>query len=220
MAGAHPFQAVLFDMDGTLLDTERLYGESLVEVGRRHGIEDLMPTFLKIVGLSGPNEMDVIESGLEGKVTAEALLPEWHEVIAERLTDEIPVKEGAVELLTTLRNGGVPIGLVTSTWRENALQHLELAALLGFFEHIVGGDEVQNKKPHPEPYLTAADLFGIDASRCAIFEDSDPGTLAAVRSGGTVVQVPDLKAPSAEGTALGHIIAPSLLDGARQINLI
>ena len=79
---------------------------------------------------------------------------------------------------------------------------------------------VINGKPDPEIYHKAAAELGRNAADCIVFEDSDPGVLAGVRSGAKVVQVPDIKVPSTETIALGHIIAPDLLSGARLVGLI
>jgi beta-phosphoglucomutase-like phosphatase (HAD superfamily) len=92
--------------------------------------------------------------------------------------------------------------------------------LAEFFEHIVGGDQVVKGKPEPEIYFKAAAMLDRQANECIVFEDSDPGVLAAIRSGAQTVQIPDLKAPSPETTKLGHIIAPTLLDGAKAVGLI
>jgi len=84
----------------------------------------------------------------------------------------------------------------------------------------LGGEQVENGKPDPEIYLKAAALAGYEPGDCAAFEDSDPGTLAAVRSGALTVQVPDLRPPSAQTLALGHVVADDLYAGALRIGLI
>jgi HAD superfamily hydrolase (TIGR01509 family) len=136
------------------------------------------------------------------------------------LDSNIPVKSGAVELLEKLASKGIPCAVATSSETRNAEHHLERAGLLGFFQSVTGGDQVVHAKPAPDIYQKAAQTLGTSAHDCAAFEDSDPGTRAAIASGARVVQVPDLVTPTDELRAMGHIIAPSLLAGAAKIGLI
>jgi len=97
---------------------------------------------------------------------------------------------------------------------------LQKAGLRGYFKAVIGGEQVAKGKPAPDIYLMAAKALALSATDCVAFEDSDPGTLAAIASGATVVQVPDVKPPSAALLARGHLIATSVLTGARQARLI
>jgi beta-phosphoglucomutase-like phosphatase (HAD superfamily) len=119
-----------------------------------------------------------------------------------------------------LQEGDAPRIVATSTGTENAFHHLQIAGIYDLTSDVVGGDQVTHGKPDPEIYLKAAVKAGVCAEDCAAFEDSDPGTLAAVRSGATTVQVPDLKQPSDRTRSLGHVIAEDLLSGAKEIGLI
>jgi beta-phosphoglucomutase-like phosphatase (HAD superfamily) len=110
--------------------------------------------------------------------------------------------------------------VATSTQTEKAQGHLQKSGLLDFFHSVTGGDQVVNAKPAPDIYIKAAKTLGLSAVDCVAFEDSDPGTRAAVASGAVVVQVPDLLVPSDEVRALNHFIAPSILNGATRIGLI
>ena len=130
------------------------------------------------------------------------------------------MKSGAQELLSLLQSAGITRVVATSTRTQRALHHLQKAGIYDLVTHVVGGDQVSLGKPEPEIYLKAAATAGFDAQDCAAFEVSDPGTLAAVRSGATTVQVPDLKPPSQKTLALGHVVAHDLLTGAEKIGLI
>jgi beta-phosphoglucomutase-like phosphatase (HAD superfamily) len=91
---------------------------------------------------------------------------------------------------------------------------------LEFVGPLVGGDMVDRPKPDPQAYLKLADALGVDPRQCVVFEDSDFGVRAGVASGARVVQVPDMITPSDDVSALGHLIAPSLLDGAVMAGII
>ena len=211
---------VLFDMDGLLLDTERVCLDCCVQIGIQHGLPDLTDVFIQMIGLRGIDSKPILEAALLGQVAHSIFLAQWDEMIDERLRTDIQVKPGAVELLEHLNRQGVSTAVATSTRTAAALQHLGSAGLVGFFDKVIGGDQVVKGKPDPEIYHKAAAELGHKAANCIVFEDSDPGVLAGVRSGAKVVQVPDIKAPSAETMKLGHIIAPDLLEGARLVGLI
>ena len=110
--------------------------------------------------------------------------------------------------------------MATSTRTTRAKEHLKTSGIDHYFQSVTGGDQVTLGKPNPEIYHAAAASISLSASDCAAFEDSDPGTSAAVASGALTVQVPDINAPAPEMLTLGHTIAPSILQGARIIGLI
>jgi HAD superfamily hydrolase (TIGR01509 family) len=137
------------------------------------------------------------------------------EEIIDHLTDRVlaqlvefgaPWRPGARELLTDIREAGIPTALVTMSISRMA-HHV--ADQLGFegFDHVVSGDDVTNAKPHPEPYLRAAELLGLPIERCVAIEDSEPGIASATASGAVVVGIPFIGALS---TAEGWTMWPTL----------
>ncbi|MEN9012435.1 MAG: HAD family phosphatase [Yoonia sp.] len=212
--------AVIFDMDGLLLDTEQVCLSCFVDTRRHFSLSDSPETFLKCVGLRGPKSRQIIIESLGPDVDFDAFDAEWDQRIDAALDHTIPIKEGAAELLQMLTEQGNPLAVATSTETERASRQLDAVGLLAHFEFVIGGDMVTKHKPDPEVYLTAAARLGYAPKDCVAFEDSETGTRAAITSGARTVQVPDLIAPSDEYRAMGHVIAPSLIEGAIAVGLI
>lgn len=210
-------QAIICDMDGLLLDSERMCLDALLHVAADHGLVgkiDITAAFLKCVGNRAAESNAIMHREFGHFTDVDQLLVDWSAHLAPLRAGPIPTKLGAADLLAKLHQLGYPIAVATSTKTDMAEEHLRHAGLLPFIRLVVGGDQVIESKPAPETYLTAATRLRVDISRCVAFEDSDLGTLAAVRSGARTVQVPDLKQPSAQTVALGHFIAPTLALGA------
>ena len=207
--------AVLFDLDGTLVDSERLWLDTIRSRLEGYGLgvpaallaefeglatADAARTLIDLGGLTAPE--DEVAAALED-LTMDAF--------AGRL-EWIP---GAEEALDDLRRSGTPLALVTSSTRRWVAAVTESVSL-GAFDVVVTADDVQSTKPHPEPYLRASDLLGVDPGDCLVFEDSAVGARAADTAGCRVVRVgaapddgaspparriPDLRPVTAEWTA-------------------
>lgn len=179
--------AVLWDMDGTLVDTEPSWmaaeTEIVTEFGGRWTHEDA-------VGMIGLPLMT------GARVLAEHGVPLPHAEIAQRLVDsvvaavgrELVWQPGARELLTELRDAGVPCALVTMSYRVLA-EAVVAQAPDGVFDVVVTGDEVERGKPDPEPYLRAAELLGVRVEDCVAVEDSPPGISSALAAGARTLGV-------------------------------
>jgi HAD superfamily hydrolase (TIGR01509 family) len=185
--GAELPAAVLWDMDGTLVDTEPFWFAAEGDLVRSYGGTWTRRHAEELVGSS---------LATTGQVMRAAGVPLTDEEIVERLLDEVvertsrdvPWCPGARELLARLREAGVPCALVTSSYAR--LADPVVAALpAGSFETVVTGDVVHHGKPHPEPYLTATSRLGVAAEHCVAIEDSDNGARSAEAAGARVLVV-------------------------------
>ena len=210
-----PFEAVIFDMDGTLLDTESVFRTVVFEVCTELGFEMTDAVHMSMVGGSHENTNRLLIEAY-GVTFPYSLFDERCRVIMRGRTHSgVPIKPGALELVTELRERNIPTAVATSSRNPHAQHHLTAAGLLHLFDTVVTRDDVVNPKPHPEPYLTAAQRLGVDPLTCLALEDSHAGVRAAHAAGMQTVMVPDLVHPSEEIRALGIAVMESL-DHVRQ----
>lgn len=206
------FAAYLFDMDGLLLDTERLFCDIAVEMLVPHGFvpHEIKAHFLTLVGSSGAESTRKLSAFLAGKLDSAHFHNAWHDNLRQRLEDHVPLRPTVLTCLDHLAGQGARMAVVTSTHGHAARHHLKTAGLLHYFESVTGGDEVSATKPDPAPYREAAAGLGVDPRDCAAFEDSDPGTASATKAGCRVVQIPDLRPVDKPLPDLGQLIAGDL----------
>ncbi|MGW6283107.1 HAD family hydrolase [Kribbella sp. NPDC055071] len=185
-----PLQAVLWDMDGTLVDSEKVWADVqlrlLPELGATWTVQDC-------VDLIGSDLRDAVLVWMSripaGAITADELADRMFSEVVEALRTEVTFQPGALELLQALRKEDIPCGLVSASYRvmiDAVLSHLPPDP----FDVVVAGDEVTLGKPNPEPYLTAAAKLGVDPAQCVVIEDSVTGTEAGTAAGAYVVAVP------------------------------
>ena len=179
---------MLFDMDGTLIESEQLWAISLQKLAEEYGGTLSDAARIAMVGTDMPTSMrifhdDLGRTDLDHATGAERLVELTEALFAEGL----PWRSGAPELLTAVRAAGIPTALVTSTERRLVKIALET---LGRFDVVVCGDEVDFAKPHPWPYRRAAEVLGVDIARCVAIEDSPSGIRSAIAAGAAVIGVP------------------------------
>ncbi len=207
------YDALFFDLDGTLIDTESIAITTGIAAFAAHGYEVDEPFMHRLIGKDEPTAAALIRAALPD-ADLQAVNRHWRAGFDARVETGLPLKPGAVELLA---GPALPRVLVTSTNRDGEHRKLHMAGIARSFAHVVTLNDVEAPKPAPAPYLLAARLLGVQPARCLVFEDSETGAEAAFRAGCVVVQVPDI-APSAGEWA--HHLAPDLLTGARMAGLI
>lgn len=184
--------AVLWDMDGTLVDSEKVWDVSLAGLARELGGE--LPGHVRdaMVGANMEHTLDLLfaEVGLAAEPDALERAQQWLTARTRKLfADGLPWRPGARAALHAVREAGIAAALVTSTVRE--LTEIALRTIgAEHFDVTVCGDDVTRNKPHPEPYLLAAARLGVDPASCVAVEDSPTGAASAVAAGCTVLVVP------------------------------
>lgn len=183
--------AVLWDMDGTLIDSEPLWLDVEVAMLSRFDIELTDEVRDQLIG-SGLRAAAELFQGLGVDMSVDAILDEWTRGVISGLQKLGPAwRPGALELLADLRAQGIPSALVTMSVRPIADAVLALLPA-GTFVAVVAGDEVTHEKPHPEPYLLGAAALGVPIEACVALEDSTPGVTSGRASGAVTIGIPNL----------------------------
>jgi HAD superfamily hydrolase (TIGR01509 family) len=206
-----PLQAVAFDLDGLMFNTEDLYELVGTEVLRRRGKEFSAELMHQMIGRPSPIALQLMIDYHALEDTIEQLANESAEVFQALLDEHLEPMPGLLDLLDHLDRAVIPRGIVTSSGRRFADRVLDLTGLLQRFDFTITAEDIRVGKPDPEPYLLAAARFGVQACRMLVLEDSANGALSGVASGAYTVAVPS-------GHTLGHkfpgvkFIANSLSD--------
>ena len=206
-------RAVIFDMDGLLLDSEPLYRIAWRKAASHYGFEIDDQLYGRLIG----------HTDVEGELMLAQLVgiryprEEFSRLRAESeeelfSSQIVPLKAGAIELLSCLKAAGISGCVATSTIRRKAVPLLERTGLLSRFEAVVCGDEVAKGKPAPDIFLESARRLNVEAGNCLVLEDSEAGVTAAHLAGIASIMVPDLKQPSPEIASLAAAVAKSLFD--------
>lgn len=194
--------AVLWDMDGTLVDTEPHWIAAETALLGRYGATWSHEQALQLVGSALPDSGRVLADHLQAqtgvRLDPATVVAELIEAVIAQVTAAVVWRPGAVELLTSLGAAGVPCALVTMSYRS--LADTVAAMLPGAFAVVVAGDEVDRGKPAPDPYLRAAQLLGVEIGRCVVIEDSPTGVASGEAAAARVLACPHMvDIPAAAG---------------------
>ena len=205
-------EAIVFDMDGLLFDSERIVQRSWEEAGNQLGLEHMGETIYHTLGmnLAGRNHYfrNTIAKDFPCEEFAKQARIWFYKIVNE---EGLPMKNGARKLLEYGKANGYRMAIATSTRREYALKNLKAAKIYDFFDAGVFGDMVQHAKPDPEIYLKACDSIGAAHANCIALEDAPAGIRAAYAAGMKPIMIPDLVAPTPEIEALLYETCDTLL---------
>ena len=192
MSLPRPVRAVVFDMDGLLVDSETVYCQALVATAAAMGHELPMSVFRLMVGHTWAGSSQVLKTHFGDGFDADRLREESTRRFYEIAQAEICLKAGVVELLDHLDAAGLPRAIATSSRHTDVRHHLSHHGLIERFHAILAQGDYPRGKPHPDPYLKAAEALGVDPLHCLALEDSHNGVRAASSAGMMTIMVPDL----------------------------
>ena len=202
--------AVLFDMDGVIFDSEQAVLAVWRELAEELGLSDIESVFLRCVGTNKARTEEIFRAAYPALDFARFDAEARRRFHTRWSGGNLPRKPGAGEILQALKDRAVPLALASSTERAVVRQELDEAGLLGFFDAVIGGDQVKRSKPDPEIFLRAAEALGAEPERCFVIEDSFNGVRAAAAAGMRPLMVPDLLPPDGEMHRLAEAILPDL----------
>lgn len=205
-------RAVVFDMDGLLVDTEAAFRDSLFAVAADRGHHMPMSLFERMLGVPNADSVEILLAHYGPDFDAEGLFAACWTHFHETVDVENLLKAGVRELVDHLDDLDVPKAIATSSAREAVDHHLGPSGLVGRFDTIVTKGDYARSKPAPDPYLVAAERLGIDPTGCLALEDSHNGVRAAHAAGMMTIMVPDLLDPTEEMHAKCVHIARTLHD--------
>lgn len=217
MKNQHRLHAVIFDMDGLMLDTERIYHITWRTAGRELGYHFSDALLLATTGRTFQDCYQLLldTHGSDFPLQSfQGLWPvHWNRYVAR---NGIPQKPGLTQLLDLLETAQVPKAVATSTTHDEAHFTLRTGQIHKYFNIVVSGEQIKQGKPAPDIYLEAARRLGVDPQHCVALEDSEAGVLAAAAAGMYTIMVPDTKQPSVEVAARARHVFPTLNE-ARQL---
>ncbi len=191
------YKGVIFDMDGILFDTERIYQDTWREIAADRDIELPEDFVFWISGTSGPVMLDLIQKHYHVEDGTE-IRDECMQRVRDKLLIHVPVKPGVYEILQWLKEQHVKTAVASSSLPEQIRSNLQKADMEQYFDEVVSGTEVKNGKPAPDIFLLAAERIGLMPEECCVFEDSANGVKAGHAAGCTTIMIPDMIQPSEE----------------------
>jgi HAD superfamily hydrolase (TIGR01509 family) len=210
-----PVEAVVFDMDGVLVDSECLFRDAMMEVTRVQGRELPHAVFMRLVGGPRDQNRQVILDHFGADFDFETWVTAANALALARMAKALPLKPGVRELMDALDAAGLPMAVATSAGRGAVDRELGPTGLISRFAAIITRDDCAHGKPHPDPFLLAAERLGMAPEACLALEDSHNGVRSAAAAGMMTIMIPDLLAPDAEITALCVAVLPTLHDVRR-----
>ncbi len=210
-------RGVIFDKDGVMVDTERLFQELWCQIMGEKGQEEHREAVTYCIGLNGPATQARLDEEFGDGFDYWSVLREVDRRTKATFDEQgVPVKPGLYRLLDDLDEAGLPYVLATSSRRESTLSQLQSIGVLDRFQDIVTGDMVKKGKPDPDIFLLAAEKLSLPPEECVVLEDSLHGIRAAYLAGCVPIMIPDLQAPGPE-TKKQYYACVDTLDGVMEI---
>lgn len=206
-------KAIICDVDGTLLDTERIYMRAWKQAGKEQGYEVTDEILMATRAVNKTDAKVIFETGIGNGFSYEKTWKERVRIAEEIIENESPVlKPGVRELLALAKERGFLLAVASSTGREKTINHLKINGILEDFDVIIGGDMIEKGKPAPDIFLKAAEELCVKPENCAVLEDSVAGIKSAKAAGMYPILIPDVVPANDETRALSFAVLNSLLE--------
>ncbi len=189
---------VIFDMDGTLIDTEPLYEKAWVDIGEKWGLDGMAERYPLIVGRSVESICSMMKEWFGEDFDASKFFAERMQRFVKLIEGEIPLKDGCIELLDYLKQQGIPMAIATSTPMYITSSNMEKTGIGKYMDAVVTAEAVENGKPEPDIFLEAARRIGADPLYTVVCEDSINGIRGAYRAQMKPIMVVDRLSPTEE----------------------
>lgn len=209
-------KGAIFDMDGLLLDTEKIYQDGWVKLAPRFTEHPNAEVPEACSGSAGDRVLKILESyypGVDGKAYLEGVIAYY----TAHVEDDMRLKPGVVELLTYFQSAGVKLAVASSTFLSQIYRNLEIAGIASYFGEIVSSLDVANNKPAPDVFLKAASGLALQPEDCYVFEDAINGVKAGLCAGCSTVMIPDSQQPLPQFYEECAGIFPSLNEALAEI---
>jgi len=213
-------KACIFDMDGLLIDSERIALAVFERTCTHFKVENLIPLYQQLLGTNSVTTRQMLSDALPSSVKVEAFMQFWDKDYSLKTSTAVPLMIGVENLLNYLDSQKILTVVATSTKTDRAIQKLTDSGIAHRFSTIIGGDQISNGKPAPDIYLKAAQFLDIAPEYCLGLEDSPNGVRAALAAGMQVVQIPDIVQPDDTLRKLGHTILENLNAVISHIDLV
>lgn len=205
--------AVVFDMDGVIFDSERGCLNVWLELAQKYGLPDMENVFRRCIGTTVVKTREILIAAFGEDFDVDYFQKEASLMFHEKYDDgRLPILPGAKEILSYLKTAGYKVGLASSTRNATVHQQLTDAGLISFFDNITCGDMLKVSKPEPDIYLLACKNLGVEPKRAFAIEDSYNGIRSAYRAGMNPIMVPDLIPADEEMAKLSFRIFDNLND--------
>ena len=213
MENSIDYDAVVFDMDGVIFDSERAVMQCWKELAKKYNIPDIEQAVLSCTGTTMKRTREIMLETYGADFPYDSYAKESSAIYHSRYDGgRLPMKPGVVELLTFLKEEGKKIALASSTRRQTVTNQLRDAGILDFFDQVICGDMVERSKPAPDIFLKACEELGVKPERAYAIEDSYNGVRAAHAGKLHPIMVPDLLPETAEMREKAEVVLSSLLE--------
>lgn len=184
---------VIFDVDGTLVDSEVVFVKAVIKNMEVNGYNIPMSAIMGIIGQNRVAGQKLIESTQDDSFDYDKYIKDYEKIRSEILEKEpLKLKKGALNILNYCKEHGIRMAIATSTYREKQVKVLTNLGIIDYFDYMVFGDEIKNSKPAPDIYLKVYEHYNLDKDEMIIYEDSNNGILSGYDAGIKVVYIKDI----------------------------